>query len=404
MVYFKENNTGITINKVCTVLFQLCVVADAIIGFDPKLYVVSKGVMFAFFVIMIIKLLWCNNIQFGHAVVFPVLFMIVTALSCLWAVYPEPAMSRFTTQIQLYILFFFTYFLFTNEVIDVKRYFDALYIAGIGMVAFALYRYGLNGIIQGLNEGNRLGRVISNENVFGMVFSKASLVAYYYFLKAKNKPIRIIHIMLVVVFTFFAFTSGSKKAFLMIVVGIIGINLLENGISKIWKTLMASLLAIGGLILILQMPLFSTMNQRIMDFFSGNKDSSELVRSKMIDLSMQLFYEKPILGHGFNNFGMISGLGAYSHNNLTEILVSTGIVGFVIFYIPYILMIRWGWREGIKQKNYIAMLLFILSLIYLVFGYGMVEYYDKEYWLFLGVMVACIDNGTIMIERKMIDA
>lgn len=400
MGYIKENRAKITMNTVCTGLFQLCVIADAIIGFDPKLYVVSKGLMLIFFVIMIINIVWNGEIQFGKAFVFPVLFMVITALSCIWADYPEPAISRFKTQIQLYVLYLFIYLLFTSERISIKKYYDALYIAGIGMVMFAIYRYGFSGIIKGLYEGQRIGRAIANENVFGMVFSKASLVAYYYFLQAKHKPIRTIHILLVVIFTFFALTSGSKKAFLMILIGIIGINVLENGFSKVCKTLIVSLIVVGGLLLIIQLPVFSTMNQRIMGLFTGNKDNSEIVRSKMISLSMQLFYDKPLFGHGFNNFGTITGLGAYSHNNLTEILVSTGIIGFVAFYIPYILIIQWGWKEGIKGKNYIATLLLILSLIYLVFGYGMVEYYDKEYWLFLGIMVACIDNNVTIKGRK----
>lgn len=399
MGYIKEKRTGITINIICTVLFQLCVITDAIIGLDPKLFVISKGCILAFFVIMIVNIFWNGNVEFGRAIVCPVLFMTITALSCIWADYQEPAISRFSTQIQMYILFLFSYLLFTNEMIAVKKYLDALYIAGIGMALFALYRYGFSGILRGLDQGQRIGREITNENIFGMVFSKAALVAYYYFIKSKKRNICIIHIILVVVFTFFSFTSGSKKAFLMILVGVLGINILENGISKIWKTILASVLAIIGIMLVLQLPMFSTMNQRIMSFFLGDKDSSDLVRASMIDQSMKLFFQKPIFGHGFNNFGVITGYGAYSHNNMTEILVSTGIVGFTLFYIPYILMIRWGWKNGVKNRDYISTLFFVLSLIYLVFGYGMVEYYDKEYWIFLGVMIACIDNGMVIQER-----
>ncbi len=404
MRYIKENQTGSSIKNLCTWLFQLCVIADAIIGFDPRLYIVSKGCMLAFFIVMLFNIIWNLDLKIGSAFVLPVLFMLVTVASCMWADYPNATILKLTTQVQLYVLFFFTYALFTNETIDVRKYFDALYIAGIGMTLFALYRYGLTGIIKGMNEGKRIGRMITNENVFGMVFSKAAIVAFFYYLRSKKAQIRLIHIFLIIIFTFFAFSSGSKKAFLMILAGIFGINILENGIKKSWKTIMVSVLIILCIFLILQLPVFSTMNERIMGFFTGEKDKSELQRTKMIDLSLQLFYEKPILGHGFNNFGTITGLGAYSHNNMTEVLVSTGLIGFILFYFPYVNILKWGWKNGVMKKDYVVILFLILSVIYLIFGYGMVEYYDKEYWMFLGVMVACVDNEKIMRKEEGINA
>lgn len=399
MGYIKERKSRISVKNISTSLFQICVVVDSVIGLDPRLYVISKGCMLAFFVIMTVNLLWNGQINLGKALIFPVLFMSVTAFSCIWADYPDAAISRLSTQVQFYILFFFTYALYTNEEISIRRYFNALYIAGICMAFYALYRYGWVGFIDGLKEGQRLGGEITNENYFGMVFSKAAIVAYFKYMRARKKIFGFLNILLVVVFTFFAFSSGSKKAFLMIIIGIVGINLLENGITKLWKTLAASLLAITGIILILQLPIFSTMNQRILSFFTGGKDSSDLVRAKMIDLSMQLIHEKPIFGHGLSNFGVITQLGTYSHNNMTEILVSTGIIGLLFFYIPYLQIFHLGWVNGVKKKDNIITLLFLLSMIYLVFGYGMVEYYDRGYWMFFGVMIASIDNYFKTYER-----
>lgn len=404
MKYIKGSNQRPLISVVYTLLFQLCVIADALIGFNPKLYVYSKGCMLCFFVVMIIYLVWTQDMHIGRMFLLPVLFMIITGLSCLWADYRDVAASRFISQAQLYVLFLFTYLLFLNGDIEIKAYFDALYLAGIGMALLAVYCYGWSGLIRGLNEGERLGRKITNENVFGMVFSKAALVAFYYFIHSKGHRLSITHMVFVVIFTFFAFSSGSKKACLMIIAGIIGVTVLEYGIQKALKAVVVIALAIIGVIIILRLPIFSTMRQRISGFLTGNKDSSDLVRSKMIALSMQFFYEKPILGHGFNNFGALSGMGSYSHNNMTELLVSTGIVGFIVFYIPYLYIIIWGWKRGVVGKEYTAILLLVLAIIYLVFGYGMVEYYDKEYWLFLGVMIACIDHGFGVWEGERIHA
>ena len=76
----------------------------------------------------------------------------------------------------------------------------------------------------------------------------------------------------------------------------------------------------------------------------------------------------------------------------------------ILFYFPYVNILKWGWKNGVMKKDYVVILFLILSVIYLIFGYGMVEYYDKEYWMFLGVMVACVDNEKIMRKEEGINA
>ena len=399
----KWNNNTIT-NNILVLLFQICVITDAVIGLEPRYYVIAKFIMLVFFVSMMINLLYERTIILGNAFFLPVLFMVMTGLSCFWADYKSIAFSRFLTQIQYYILYLFCYLLFAKENISLKKYLDALYCAGIGLVLFTIYRYGWAGIIRGMSAGQRLGGAITNENVFGIVFAKAALIAYYYFLCLKDNKKHYLHILMVILFTFFSFSSGSKKAFLIILIGMLTINALEYNASRMLKLLVTSITVVVVLYLILKLPVFTTINQRLVSLFSAEKDTSDLMREKMIKLSIQLFKEKPVIGHGFNNFGMITGLGSYSHNNMTELLVSTGIIGFMIFYIPYVRMIAWSWKDGIVNNNFSAKFCFILSFVYLVIGYGMVEYYEKGYWIYIAVMMAGIDNRINYREGKIENA
>ena len=397
MKYIRKKGMECQIGFICTLLFQLCVISDAIIGSDPRLYLISKVIMLAFFVSITVKLLLAGEVEVGAGVIIPALYMALTILSCTWADNRGASFSRLGTQIQLYMLFAFVYLLFMNNETTIRQYLDALYIAGIGMAIFVLYRYGISGILQGLSEGERIGGRITNENSFGMLFSRASLIAFYYSIKADKYTTRIIHILIATLLTLFAFTSGSKKAFLMILFGILGISVLEYGITNIWKTIIVFAVVLSGILIIIRTPMFATMNRRITSFYTGNKDASERVRQHMIELSIELIKEKPLFGHGLRSFGVITGLGTYTHNNMTEVLVSTGIVGLVLFYLPYINILIWGWNKGIVKKNSSALLFLMLALLYLVFGYGMVECYSKAYWLFYGIMIALID-----IDRRSI--
>ena len=398
MKYLKNQDVGIDIIKATGLILQISVVADAVIGFDPKFYVISKACILIFILLTCFDLFSRKDIYIGKSIIIPLFFVVVTICSFIWSEYPNVVLHYLLSQTQLYILFFCTYLFVLNNNFYIKKYMDALLIAGICMAILALYRYGLGGIISGLNEGKRIGRAITNENVFGIVFARATLVSFYYSLKSDSGKKKMLYLIFVVVFTLFAFSSGSKKAFLIVLGGIIGINAFENGLSKIWKTLFVSVLVIFCIFFILQLPLFATINTRIMDFFAGQQDNSEMVRARMINLSMQLFYEKPLLGHGLKTFGTITGLGTYSHNNMTEILVSTGIIGFIFFYFPYLQIIVWGWIDGIKANNYINILFLLLAMINLIFGYAMVEFYDKEYWVFAGIMMACLDRDYLISD------
>lgn len=393
-----QKNQKSTVDSLCILLFQGCVVLDGVLGFDARLFQLSKLCMLAFFLVMVLRILNRGNVMVGPSLIAPILFMLLIVMSCLWGDYPSYSLSRLGTQLQLYILFFFVYFLYMDGIADIKTYLNALYVTGVGMALLALYRYGLSGILDGLDNGERIGGEITNENIFGMVFSRAAMVSFYYCLKAKPGKKRIAHMAATVIFTLFAFSSGSKKAVLMVFTGVLCICFLEFGFKKLWKALLIGAIAVVALIFTIRLPMFSTINQRITDFFSGTKDASDTVRATMIQQSMELFKERPLLGHGLHSFGIITGWQTYSHNNFTEVLVSVGAVGFAFFYFPYLQTIYWGWKAGVQKKDYTVTLFLILTLINLVFGYAMVLCYEKSYWMFMGVMIASLDRRKISGE------
>jgi O-antigen ligase len=75
-------------------------------------------------------------------------------------------------------------------------------------------------------------------------------------------------------------------------------------------------------------------------------------RQQLLDSAWRTFSDAPILGHGLWGFGTHTGLGAYAHNNFAEVSVDHGIIGLLIFVLPYVFIIRTALRAP-KAKRLI---------------------------------------------------
>ena len=171
-------------------LFQLCVIADSVLGDDPNFFVISKGIMLTFFVsviILIIKNGW--KIQLNHSLLLPYLFFIFMTISLVWSANKSLAFAQYVTEIQLFVLFLFIFYYMKKEG-KIEDYLYSLYISGFLLALYALYKYkGISGYMTLMLSGSRLGGEISNENTFGLVFANACLIALYLAIMKEKKRI-----------------------------------------------------------------------------------------------------------------------------------------------------------------------------------------------------------------------
>lgn len=76
--------------------------------------------------------------------------------------------------------------------------------------------------------------------------------------------------------------------------------------------------------------------------------TSDASRFDLYVKGWELFWEKPILGVGFD---YVKYIYKYTHSTFIEILVGTGIIGFLIFYIPYLKRIKDSIIRLLKEKD-----------------------------------------------------
>lgn len=130
----------------------------------------------------------------------------------------------------------------------------------------------------------------------------------------------------------------------------------------------------------------------------GGADTSLLERARLYRRAAEIALQNPVFGVGLDNFRVqprFEGggpIGTYSHSNYAEILVGTGIVGFVLYFSAIALWIRTLYRarhllcHSEWRPRYMRVV--TVTVTYLTMDFATVSYYDKFVWLIFPWIIA----------------
>ncbi|MCX7883740.1 MAG: O-antigen ligase family protein [Caloramator sp.] len=239
----------------------------------------------------------------------------------------------------------------------------------------------------------RLGNSINiNSNGIAIYATIAFLMVLFNYLKLNNRKdlIKLIWLGIVILLT------GSRKGLFMIVIGYLMFLYLLFPKKKFKNTVSIILMIVICYMLIMYVPiLYNIIGNRVeavFNMFSSNEidEGSLISRVNYINLGWSYIKNNPWCGYGLNCFMLIPGsYGVYSHNNFIEILFSSGVIGFVIYYINYIIIIIKSFNLKAQGKSYVKLFLTITLLLFLS-EYGMVTYFERSYIIFLIYNIAAI--------------
>ncbi|WP_347548514.1 O-antigen ligase family protein [Pseudalkalibacillus hwajinpoensis] len=144
----------------------------------------------------------------------------------------------------------------------------------------------------------------------------------------------------------------------------------------------------------------STVGRRIEGFIAGlqgtgEADNSFNVRQQLVISAIECFKTYPIGGYGFGAFrdyaDKMIGVNLYAHNNYVELLASSGIIGFSIYYGCVILIFNKLYTRFKINKNpiYILGIAFLISL--LVNDFAVVSYLSLPYMVMLTIL-SCLGH------------
>ena len=280
----------------------------------------------------------------------------------------------------------------------VAMFFSLLYV--LTSVDLAMVREGVRLGVDSLNEA-------WNANDIGLTSSMGGVLTWYIFFvhsKTLTKRQKTLGIILELFFLLFSVLSGYRKSLLIFFSALIIYYIRSSKSNKIRNITIAILGVSIVVYAIFNIPfLYEHIGYRFegaLDMLTGTGgDRSSQIRRDMLEIGLQAFKQKPFLGHGLNGFSIVYGnltsAQVYSHNNYIEILVNTGIIGFLLYY-GYIVRMVFVRVNGNKELIMFKAILIALLLA----DIGLVSYTASLYQYVLCLVICGISQKSLIPQEN----
>lgn len=296
-------------------------------------------------------------------------------------------------------------FFMTTRHQEIIKYAMMAYIIGALILAFRLVsEYG--GIEEMIDTAsgkgeNRIGGEMGNENAIGLFFANGILCSLVFFIKNNKKTLRTLLALVMVALAIMLLLTGSRKSVVMALAGMLLIVFFNYRKVNAGKKIAVFLLIITILIviynLITSLEMFSTISERFEKLFGGffGDDTSydtDMTRKRYVAEGLEAFYRNPLFGNGTGI--SYSLFGTYSHNNFVELLMSYGIIGFCLYYIPYAVLIVKLFKL-VRKKDVVAMYFLAYTIMQIVLAVGWITYYDRPTQI-----VTALAFGYLIVKKR----
>lgn len=255
----------------------------------------------------------------------------------------------------------------------------------------------------------RLNIDVINSNRFGIYLAYASGFCLYLADKEDKR-----FLLPLIPFFLLIIISGSKSGILLFII-IIGIYYVVN--QKIsFITIIKSLIIISITLFVIMWILknvswaYEILGERLFDFFNVLFNSatsvtgrSTTMREDMIEIGWNYFKKNPLWGYGLDNFkyiyGSLRGEITYAHNTYIEVLVDTGIIGFILYFYPRVYVgIKLMRRKDLFKEKEIVLALALLGGMF--FADAVSVSINMIYEQCLMTLIYCVICGKIYAKYK----
>ncbi len=264
------------------------------------------------------------------------------------------------------------------------------------------------GEVKTLSEGERAAGVTGNANQLALCLSYSAMISWF----APRKMSKWMHLAGAFFFSYGVLVSGSRKA--LVILAIVIFALAFWLLARIRKPSTWAMIAGAGVGIFLTGVYIKNHNidvvdrissisvvQRTLNIFLQRKmESSASGRIELIESGLEVWEKNPLFGAGVGQMEVVSGTGEYAHNNYVEVLADYGIVGFFLYYVPWVFLFFMAMYQGFRHHSpphYRAMVFF---LMFFVLDFAMVTYMSKVSWVMIAMAASLLTASNIKDKRK----
>lgn len=408
-----KSTRTISLNKIELLCFCVIVIVTPVFS-DNANFKILWGLYAIFIGLMCISVLQKPQIVFPTELMFFSLFVFYCWISNIWAKYNGGQSIQFPL---LMLIFSIMACVCLSKIEDYIVLFKAIVFGGTSTCLYIVFSTGLSNYFQSMLTGqNRLGGMVLQENALGSLTAISAILSIGLIIYGENK---IIFGFVTLVNLFILFGAASRMSLIMLIFGcavllfIVYVIWAGRKISAFLKyAFIVIAILIIGWIIISHVPAFSKMYDRfsqLLLFFSGQASSAEGtgIRSQLISLGLEQFSDHFILGIGYNNAryaaSQMIGQELYAHNNYVEILENGGLIGFLLFYLPYFLLFKKLIRKIKTKRIEVAFALVLLVLICIESMAG-VPYLNKTYYIYMILIISIANSKAIKLEQQNLES
>ncbi|GAE28190.1 hypothetical protein JCM9140_4398 [Halalkalibacter wakoensis JCM 9140] len=345
-----------------------------------------------FILVLLIQKLLGSGINLNFYVIWGFLFALLCLSSVFWAQSTELALQDSIKVIQIIIICSLLSMWVDNEQ-KVFAVLNVIIVSNLIMLLRILMDYPFWEMV-----ANKRAHILGLQvNTISMKFTLSTILCLFLFSIKKGK-VKIFYIISILLFLTSILFLGSRRSFVIGLISLFVYGVLNSkNLRKTFSTLgIASIVSFILSYLIINVPelygiIGYRLEQSVTNFLNGQ--SLDSTRESLVEIGINLFKEKPILGWGTGNYSFVSGTGLYSHNNFIELLSSLGIIGLIMFYIFYIIFIY----NIFKLPKYIKPFMYTLTISLLLSDLAAPSYSV----LYIHVFFAILVGYQLSLKRKM---
>ena len=135
-----------------------------------------------------------------------------------------------------------------------------------------------------------------------------------------------------------------------------------------------------------------TVIQRIEGTFEGRETTK---RSGLMEDALVVWWQKPVFGHGIDQFRIAGSYTTYSHNNYTEVLANFGVVGLVLYYGIFLVLFARAVVGAARGSQTGGVILGILVSV-LLMDVARVSYSSRMTWIFVMIMALYSSGAQVL--------